>query len=66
MQACKGSESGSDTLEIDMKAFTEHQLTAYLTPCYEAGECANPKYARWIPVGKRMMSVIVTANIGQE
>ena len=49
-----------------MKTFTEQQQTAYLSACYEAEECANTRYAQWLPAGNRLLSVIVTANIGLE
>lgn len=42
------------------------QKTAYNDPCFDAIECAKPKFKRYVEINGYILSVILTANIGLE
>lgn len=48
------------------KRYTDRQLTALTDPCFEAEECAQPQYHRLVTKNRRLVSTILTANVGTE
>jgi hypothetical protein len=45
---------------------TEHQTTAFRSPCYDALETLDPAF-RWLVLGHgTLLSVILTVNVGFE
>lgn len=44
----------------------KYQKTAFNNPCFEATECAEPKFKHYEPFNDQIYSVIITANIGLE